>query len=213
MQYHPHIHYVVPGGALSREDGKWHPSPINFFAPVKAISKVFRAKLKNELKTAGILSAVDPTVWKKPFNVNFQAVANNHHSIRYLAPYVFKVAISDTRIVKTEDRIIYFHYKKPKSHRWRTMALDAMEFIRRFLQHVLPTGFMKIRYYGFMSPGASVCLVRIRSHIELALCVDVKLPEKQTKPATKPTCPECGADLKLRCHIYFAYPLPALGYG
>jgi hypothetical protein len=213
MQYHPHIHYVVPGGAYSKKDGTWHPSRINFLAPVKAMSRVFRAKMKDPLTAAGILRAIDPAVWRKAFNVNSQAIANSHHSIRYLAPYVFKVAISDYRIVRYGHRNVVFRYKKPKSRRWRVMTLDAMEFIRRFLQHVLPTGFMKIRYYGFMSPGASVRLERIRSLIELAFDFDVKLPEKKPEPAPKPTCPECGADLKLRCHIYYAYPLPAFGYG
>lgn len=213
MQYHPHIHYVVPGGAFSKEDKKWHPSRVNFFAPVKAMSKVFRAKLKDQLKAAGMLNIVDSKVWGKPFNVNSQALSTSHHSIKYLAPYVFKVAISDYRIVRYDHRNVIFRYKKPKSRRWRTMTLDAMEFIRRFLQHVLPTGFMKIRYYGFMSPGSSVPLDQIRSLIELAFGFDVKLPEKKPEPAPKPTCPQCGADLKLRCHIYYAYPLPAFGYG
>jgi hypothetical protein len=213
LQYHPHIRYVVPGGAFSKQEGKWRPSRINFFAPVKAMSKVFRAKLKAHLKAAGILDTIDPAVWKSPFNINSQAVANNHHSIRYLAPYVFKVAISDYRIIRYDHRNVVFRYKRPKSRRWRTMTLDAMEFIRRFLQHVLPTGFMKIRYYGFMSPGASVCLERTRSLIELAFGLNVKLPEKNPEPAHRPTCPECGADLKLRCHIYYAYPLPVFGYG
>jgi hypothetical protein len=88
-----------------------------------------------------------------------------------------------------------------------------MEFIRRFLQHVLPTGFMKIRYYGFMGSGASVCLDRIRSLIELAFGFDVEAPESKPQIATRPTCPECGGILKLRCHVCFAYPLPGFGYG
>ncbi len=213
LQYHPHIHYVVPGGALSKVDGKWHPSRLDFFAPVKAMSKVFKAKLRDQLSAAGILNAVNSTVWYKTFNVNCQAVANSHHSIRYLAPYVFKVAISDTRILKIDNGDVVFRYKIPKSRRWRTMALDVMEFMRRFLQHVLPTGFMKIRYYGFMSPGSSVSLVRIRAHIELALGFKVKLPDSEPEPIHRPTCPDCGGDLKLRCHVFFAYPIPGFGYG
>jgi hypothetical protein len=213
LQYHPHIHYVVPGGAFSKKDGTWHPSRINFFAPVKAISKVFRAKLKDQLRAAGMLDAVDPDVWKKPFVVNSQAYSSSHHSIKYLAPYVFKVAISDYRIVRYDHQNVVFRYKKPKSWRWRTMTVSGMEFMRRFLQHVLPTGFMKIRYYGFMSPGSSVCLERIRSLIELAFGFDVKSPEKKPEPAPRPTCPDCGANLKLRCHIYYVYPLPVFGYG
>lgn len=212
LHYHPHIHYVVPGGALSKADGKWHPSRLDFFAPVKAMSKVFKTKLREQLKTAGIVNAIDPCVWRKTFNVNCQAVANSHHSIRYLAPYVFKVAISDSRIVNLQNRDVIFRYKKPKSRRWRKMALDVMEFMRRFLQHVLPTGFMKIRYYGFMSPGSSVSLDQIRAHIELAFGFEVEIPEPEPQPPPRPTCPDCGADLKLRCRIFALYS-PRLGYG
>lgn len=212
LQYHPHIHYVVPGGALSKADGKWHPSRLDFFAPVKAMSKVFKAKLKEQLKATGMTNAIDPAVWNKTFNVNCQALADSHHSIRYLAPYVFRVAICDSRIVRLENRKVIFQYKKPQSRRWRQMALDVMEFMHRFLQHVLPTGFMKIRYYGFMSPGASVPLDRIRALIELAFGFDVELPDPEPEPIRKPTCPDCGAELKLRCHV-FSYPLPDSGYG
>jgi hypothetical protein len=213
LQYHPHIHYVVPGGAVSRADGKWHPSRLDFFAPVRAMSKVFKAKLRDQLKAAGLLKAVDPSAWCKTFNVNCQAVANSRHSIRYLAPYVFKVAISDSRIVNLENRNVIFKYKKPGSRRWRTMALGVMEFMRRFLQHVLPTGFMKIRYYGFMSPASSVSLDRIRALIEWLFGFNVNFPDPEPEPIHKPTCPDCGGNLKLRYHVFFPYPLPGCGCG
>ena len=74
-------------------------------------------------------------------------------TLKYLAPYVFKVAISNSRIVGVHDRTVLIRYRKSHSERSRILALDVMEFIRRFLQHVLPTGFMKIRYYGFMNPN------------------------------------------------------------
>ncbi len=212
MQYHPHIHYVVPGGAYSRTDGKWHPCRPAFFAPVKAMSKVFRAKLKTQLNTAGILQSIAPDVWSKPFHVNSQAVAS-HHSIKYLVPYVFKVAISDYRIIHYDQQKVIFHYKKPGSRRLRKMTLDTMEFMRRFLQHVLPTGFMKIRYYGFMGPESSIPLERIRSLIQSSLGFKEQRPIETPKSSPKPICPECGAGLKLRCHIYYIRPLPLPDFG
>jgi hypothetical protein len=78
-------------------------------------------------------------------------------------PNVFKVAISDSRIINLENRNLVFRYKKSGIHRWQTMAPGVMEFMHHFLQHVLPTGFIKIRYYGFMSPASSVSLDRIRA--------------------------------------------------
>jgi len=74
-------------------------------------------------------------------------------SIRYLAAHVSKVAISNSRIIKVEGGKVSFRYQKPRSNRWRTMEVDTMEFMRRYLQHVLPAGFMKVRYYGFMNPA------------------------------------------------------------
>lgn len=158
LQYHPHIHYVVPGGALSSTDGRWHPSNPTFFLPVLALSPIFRAKFRDRMKKSGLFEQIPRAIWDKDWNVNCQAVGEAEASIKYLAPYVFRVAISDSRIVKVEDRKVFFRYKKHKSNRWRTMALGVIEFIRRFLQHVLPTGFMKVRYYGFMNPSSNVSI-------------------------------------------------------
>ena len=202
LQYHPHIHYVVPGGALSTSDGTWHSSQLDFFAPVKVISKIFRAKLRDELTRLDVLKDVDPAVWQHDFVVNCQAVGTCQESIQYLSPYVFKVAISNSRIIKVEDGKVFFRYKKPHSHRWRTMALDTMEFMRRFLQHVLPTGFMKVRHYGFMSPASSVDLDMVRSLIELAYGFDVDVPELDQQDEVYPRCPDCGGTLEFRCWIH-----------
>ena len=202
LQYHPHIHYVVPGGAVSKSDGTWHPSPVSFFAPVKVMSTIFRAKLRDELNRIDLLKYVDPDVWQQDFVVNCQAVGTCQESIRYLAPYVFKVAISNSRIIKVEDGTVWFRYKNPHSRRWRTMALDIMEFIRRFLQHVLPTGFMKVRYYGFMNPASSVDIGKVSSLIELAYGFDIELPEGDQSDDVYPTCPYCGGKLEFRCWIH-----------
>lgn len=202
LQYHPHIHYVVPGGALSTSDGTWHSSQLDFFAPVKAMSKIFKAKLRDEFTRIGLIDKIAPHVWQQNFVVNCQAVGNCQQSIRYLAPYVFKVAISNSRIIKVEDGKVFLRYRKLHSNRWRTMALDAMEFIRRFLQHVLPTGFMKVRYYGFMNPASSVELEKLSSLIELAYGFDVDVPEVDQHDDIHPRCPHCGGTLEFRCWIH-----------
>ena len=202
LQYHPHIHYVVPGGALSTSDGTWHSSQLDFFAPVKVMSKIFKAKLRDEFTRIGLIDKIAPQVWQQNFVVNCQAVGNCQQSIRYLAAYVFKVAISNSRIIKVEDGKVWFHYKKPHSRRWRTMVLDTMEFMRRFLQHVLPTGFMKVRYYGFMNPASSVELEKVSSLIELAYGFDVDVPEVDQQDDIHPRCPDCGGTLEFRCWIH-----------
>ena len=198
MPYHPHIHYIVPGGALSRTDGKWHCSRIDFFLPVKAMSKIFKAKFRDIMKKSKLYPQIPSDVWNQKWVVNCQAIGTGEQSIKYLAPYVFKVAISNSRIVKIEDRKVFFRYRKNKSNRWRTMVLNVMEFIRRFLQHVLPTGFMKVRYYGFLHPVSSVPLEKIVALIELAFGFEIVTPKTVLEPPEPMTCTSCGGILVFR---------------
>jgi len=201
LQYHPHIHYIVPGGAISKDDSTWHSSRIDFYLPVKAMSKIFKEKFRDEMKTADFYSSIPPEVWKIEWNVNCQAIGSNEHGIKYLAPYVFKVAISDSRIVKVEDRKVFFRFKKSHSERWRTTHLDVMEFLRRFLQHVLPTGFMKIRYYGFLHPSSSVTLDKIRELIRISYGLLIVKLETQSIPVPQIMCPYCGGKLNYRWSV------------
>ena len=198
LQYHPHIHYVVSGGAIGSSDGSWHPSRIDFFLPVQALSKIFRAKFRDLMKQAKLFDPIPPEVWQIAWNVNCQAVGSSQSTLKYLAPYVFKVAISNSRIIALQDRTVLIRYRKPHSERSRTLPLDVMEFIRRFLQHVLPTGFMKIRYYGFMNPNCKIPRERIGALIELGYGFAVDLPVLEIEPPRRSTCPSCGGSLKLR---------------
>ena len=197
LQYHPHIHYVVPGGALSLTDGQWHPSRTDFYLPVLTLSKIFKAKFRDQMKHMGLFEQIPPEVWHIDWNVDSQAVPSSQ-ALKYLAPYVFKVAISNSRILKVEDRTVLIRYKKPHSTRLRTLALEVMEFIRRFLQHVLPTGFMKVRYYGFMNPNSELSLARISALIETTCGFNGELPQSALQPTRPLTCPSCGGLLKLR---------------
>ena len=150
---------------------------------------------------AGLFDSIPAHVWEQEWNVNCQAVGESQASIKYLAPYVFKVAISNHRIVKVEDHKVFFRYRKTHSNRWRTMALDAMEFMRRFLQHVLPTGFMKVRYYGFLNPNCKVGLDTISALIELSYGFRISRPQVEIDPREPITCSKCGGTLKLRLII------------
>jgi hypothetical protein len=199
LEYHPHIHYIAAGGALSAKDGAWHPSPIGFYLPIRALSKIFRAKFRDEMEDAGLFGEIPAQAWETEWNVNSQAVGASSASLKYLAPYVFKVAIANSRILKVENRTVTFRYRKPRCSRWRIMVLEVMEFIRRFLQHVLPTGFMKVRYFGFMNPNCKVALDTISALIELSY--GFNLPELEADgldPWQPITCPSCGGVLKLR---------------
>jgi hypothetical protein len=203
LQFHPHIHYIVPGGAISRHDKRWHPSRLDFYVPIRALSKIYREKFKHIMIREGLYSDIPSDVWKLDWNVNIQPIGNSENSIRYLAPYVFKVAISNSRIIKIDGRDITFRYKKGRSNRFRHITLDAIEFIRRYLQHVLPTGFMKIRYYGFLHPCSSIPLDDIRIRIEIAYGFIIKTTEIDQEKIPIPVCPFCGGHL-----IFFASILP-----
>lgn len=211
LEYHPHIHYIVPGGALSCRDGLWHPSRIDFFLPVRALSVIFKAKFRDAMKEAGLLEEIPPQLWQIDWNVNCQAVGPSERSLHYLAPYVFKVALSNSRIVKVTGRTVFIRYRKPHSRRQRILALEVMEFLRRFLQHVLPTGFMKVRYYGFMNPTCGVSLDHIRDLIELSHGFDVASPQNDLEPWPPLTCPLCGGSLALRALLLPSATLPRAG--
>jgi len=155
-----------------------------------------------------LLHKIDPSIWQMAWNVNCQPIGDSSSALKYLAPYIFRVAISNSRITVVKDRNVTFSYRKKGSNRPRQVTLDALEFIRRFLQHVLPSGFMKVRHYGFMSSNCAVSLARLRLlildqlkklHISLTDLVSIK-----TKPPIpKPVCPACGG-----CMLYLFSLIP-----
>ena len=199
LEYHPHVHYVVPGGGISADGDRWLPSRADFLVPVKALSVVFRAKFRDLLRDEGLLGQVAPAAWDRDWVVHCQPAGDGRRSLRYLAPYVFRVAIGDHRIVSCDDGRVTFTYRKVGSNRRRKMTLDAMEFLRRFLQHVLPPGFPKVRHYGFLSPAASVSLDLVRWLIALWAGLTYVLRSARgggpAAPAVVPTCPACGGRL------------------
>jgi hypothetical protein len=202
LQYHPHIHYIVSGGAVSKNDHQWHPSRTDFFLPVHALSKIYQAKFKHEMHKAELVSKIPKGAWETDWNVNCKPVATQEHCLEYLAPYVFRVAMANSRIVKVKDRRVFFTYRKKGSRRMRTTSLEVMEFMRRFLQHVLPWGFMKVRYYGFLHPSCPISLQEISRMICEASGLTVP-DTRETEPRTRATatCPDCGGVMICCCLI------------
>ena len=200
LEYHPHVHYVVPGGGLSADGSRWLPSRADFLVPVQALSIVFRAKFRDILNREGLLNLADPAVWRRDWVVHSQAAGDGRAALGYLAQYVFRVAIGDHRIVSCDDGHVTFAYRRVGSQRPRRMTLDASEFLRRFLQHVLPTGFQKVRHYGFLSPNSSTSIEAVRWLITLhngalftLLAATAAVPAAQ--PA--PQCTVCGGRMSV----------------
>jgi Putative transposase/Transposase zinc-binding domain len=192
LEYHPHVHYVIPGGGLSNSGDHWLSSRADFLVPAKALSIVFRAKFRDILRREGLLKLVDPTVWRRDWVVHSQAAGGGRRSLRYLAPYVFRVAIGDRRIVSCDDGKVTFTYRRVGSNRPRKMTLDAMEFLRRFLQHVLPAGFQKVLHYGFLSSGSRTPLEAVRWLITLHNGGVFTLLAMLTAPPAEPPAPRCS---------------------
>ncbi|NCC58871.1 MAG: IS91 family transposase, partial [Synergistales bacterium] len=191
MIYHPHVHCLVPGGGL--DGSRWIPARKGFLVPVTALSKIFRARFM-ELAGEALPEVVFPdSVWEKDWVVYSKAsVQGTEKVLNYLARYMHRVAITNSRILSIDDGRIRFRYKDSRENAWKVMTLPAEEFIRRFLQHVLPRGFHKVRYYGILSHSNRHLLARAKALLSEA---QTDLPCKQepmSPPPSQPLlCPSC----------------------
>lgn len=215
--HRPHVHYLVPGGAVSDDGTRWLASRVDFFIPVKAASVIYRAKFRDAMRDAGLLDQIPASVWREAWVVDSQAVGDGRQSLKYLARYVYRVAITDKRIVSVTDGPdghgeVTFSYRKTGSNRERRMTVTAEEFLRRFLQHVLPKGFRKVRHYGFLAARRRSTFELVRWLVSLAMSIpfilystaDTDLPDPTTQSSAR--CPHCGGEL--RFGRYFPNSLP-----
>ena len=197
LSYHPHVHFLVPGGGLNNTN-EWRATSHNFFLPVKALSIIYRAKLRDALTDAQLTEGVAQTVWTSDWVVHCQPVGDGSTAFRYLAPYIFRVAISNRRILRIAKDTVTFRYRESDTGKWRTCKLQAVEFLRRFLQHVLPRGFVKVRYYGLFSPAARNKLAHCRQGLAEAVETEESGANESTSKVKTyvPTCEACGGELR-----------------
>jgi len=201
LSYHPHVHYVVPAGGWSAAESQWLAARHNFLVPVKALSLLFRAKFRDALKQAGLFDQVPATVWQSDWVVHCKPVGKGQGALKYLAPYIFRIAISNRRILKVAHDKVTFRYRASDTGRWRTCTLSAEEFLRRFLQHVLPKGFVKVRYYGLFSPSRRYQLPLIQSALtgtedEIEAEHEAQARPDTADPVTNVSCPHCGQPMR-----------------
>jgi hypothetical protein len=205
LQSHPHIHSIVPGGGLAEDRTTWLSSRANFFVPVKALSPISRAIFKENMGQARLLEHIDPQAWNIPWNVHSQANPHSHTACTSLAPDVFRVAISTRRIVGLKDRPVTVTYRKPGRSRPRTTHLDVMEFLRRFLQHVVPDGCMKVRHCGLLHASCAIPTDTLRLMILQAHPMAFK-PMQSVSPAPLATlCPTCGAPMRVVMRLWTSH--------
>ena len=198
LSYHPHVHYLVPAGAWDGQVWRYGRSS-RFFLPVHALSILFRAKFRDGLKKHGCFTSIPAAVWSQNWVVHCQPVGRGQRALRYLAAYVFRVALATWRLVSVTDELVTFRFRPSGSREWRLCTVSALEFIRRFLQHVLPKGFVKVRYYGFFSPGQRPLLHQIVTWFTPASSPPAARQQSQnTSPSDWcPRCPHCGQPLHL----------------
>lgn len=158
MNFHPHVHFLIPAVVISKDRSEWLPIKKKFLVPMEILSEIYRARYMKIARKALPEIEFPQSVWNKQWVVYPKYVDYGPQTVlEYLARYVYRVAITNNRIVAYKHGKITFKYKSYKSdktyksYKWEMMTLSAEEFMRRFLQHVLPQGFHKVRFYGFMS--------------------------------------------------------------
>lgn len=204
MVHHPHLHMMVVGAGWNEEQQRWIKKPKSYFLPIKALSLVFRGRFIRLLRKAfdqgGLLFKDEPYLsegqfktlirdlyqkdWvvyaKKPF-------AGPEQVVRYIGRYTHRVALSNRRIKRVDEQGVKLEYKDYREEgKKKPLQLSAKEFFRRFLQHVLPKGFQRIRQYGFLAnPVRKKMLIKIREHLGVE-ATQTETPEKEL-----PLCPQC----------------------
>jgi len=202
MVYHPHVHFVVPGGGLSNDGTKWLSTPTNFLFPEAAAFRIYRQKLRETLRAVGLEKNVDPSVWHRFWSVDVEAVHDGRAVLKYLAPYVFRVAISDNRITDCGETSVTYRYTPSGTKSALTRTVDGWKFVRGFLQHALPKGFRKVRHYGWMASNSRTTIDRVKWLVWLYLGWTFWLgsgvaPQPERRQPQRPRCEHCGGELRM----------------
>jgi len=221
LQHHPHVHCVVPAGGLAPDHSRWIDSQQRFFLPVEVLGEVFRGKFvdgleqlhaEHKLAFHGTLSALQNrktfAAWLRPlFRTKWVVYAKRpfggaQHALRYLGQYTHRVAISNHRLVALADGAVTFRWRdSAHSNKKRLMTLPVDEFLRRFLLHVLPPGFVRIRHFGFQAHrcrgGLLPLCLQLLADSGRAF-VETKSPDIAcASPRPLWTCPQCGGPMVL----------------
>jgi len=205
LRYHPHVHYLVPAGALDPTGARWLPAKGRFLVHVKPLAKLYRGKVRAGLQQLHLAGGLPEKTWRQPWVVDCRPVGRGQAALKYLAPYIFRVALSNNRIVSVANDQVTFRYRDGDTKKTKTCTLLVEKFIARFLQHVLPKGFVKVRSFGLFRPGNRRLLVQVRELLcgAVAACsAPIAADEVPTTAAPRPApsapaCPTCGAVMQL----------------
>lgn len=205
LGFHPHIHCLVPGAGLDEKGQLVRVKKADFLVYLPHLQAAFRQHMRTLLEQAQW--EVDPVVWTKEWGVHIQPAGSGVPALKYLGAYVARTAITDRRIRALEDTSVSFDWKdRDQNNRLRTLELPGVEFVRRYLRHVLPRRLRSVRYYGFCHPAAKANRLRLQFHTAMPL----HLGATPTVPSPRTQgwrCPNCGASLRSRVRV----PPPPLG--
>jgi hypothetical protein len=200
LRFHPHVHYLVPAIALAPSGTLRRPRNPAFLVAVKPLALLFRSKLRAALRQTDFYHHVAQETWQQAWVVDCRPVGSGAAALKYLAPYIFRVALSNNRIVGVQDDRVTFRYRDGDTKQMRTCTLPAFAFIGRFLQHILPKGFVKVRYYGLFRLGNRRVLAQVRAKLvpsgSTGIASAVSPPAVPAAPAML-RCPICGQPMQL----------------
>ena len=212
LQTHPHVHLLVTGGGVSDDGQSWREPRDRFLVPVKALSKLIAARFRDALKKAkpNAFDRLPRKTWKREWCSFCKHYGRGKLAVlAYLARYAFRIAITNTRIVAMDDTHVTFKYKQRDTGEWKPCCLTGVEFLRRFLMHVLPKGFHKLRYYGLWHHSKRDLQQRARLLLLLmarfrqggplriadvaAEAESVRRDRNASNEGFSPSCPRCGS--------------------
>ena len=199
LHFHPHIHSIVPGAGIAKDGRVVTVKNQNFLVPQPALRTIFRARFRDglaALEQEHPHLKIDPAVWQKDWGVDLKPFGSGENIIKYLGRYVCRTAISDSRITSVSDTHVSFRWKdRAHGDAPQIDTIPGVEFVKRYLRHVLPRGLRVVRYYGFCHPAAKLNLERIAFHTGRPLFLGVAALVEE-KPAHVVTCRCCGEPMK-----------------
>jgi len=196
QDYHPHVHFVVPGGGVNQRRREWRTTKGNYLFNGKALAKVFRAKMLKALNETGLLSAELKGRIPKEWVVNCQKTGKGLPALKYLSRYLYKGVISEKSLVANRNGQVTFSYQDSATKTMKTRTLPGEDFLWLILQHVLPRGFQRVRNYGLLHSNAK----KLINLVQLILNVTIPITEAVVRP--KYYCKHCGEAMKTIARHY-----------
>ena len=200
LHFHPHLHCIVPGAGIDVTGRVVTVKSANFLVPQPVLRSVFRARFRDAYAALILehptLPTIDPKVWQKDWGVDMKPFGSGENIIKYLGAYVCRTAIGNSRILSITESHVSFRWKdRAHGDAQRVETLEGVEFVKRYLRHVLPRGMRAVRYYGFCHPAAKVKRELIAFHTGRPLFIGA-LPVPPEKPPHVVACPCCGEPMK-----------------